>query len=72
MVKVKRNGTKTLNTRIQPATPGDAIVISGISGKFPNAENVAELTQKLNDKVENYIQVSADVLNLNCTAFRVV
>lgn len=51
MAKVKRNGTRTQKTRIQPATPGDEIVISGISGKFPNANNVAEYSKKLYDKV---------------------
>jgi len=31
---------------------GDEIVISGISGKFPSSDNVAELTQNLYNKVD--------------------
>lgn len=45
----------TVNARIYPACADDEIVISGIAGKFPNAKNVSELSQKLYNKV-NRIQ----------------
>lgn len=43
---------KTLAARIKPATAADEIVISGISGKFPSANNVAEFSAKLYNKVD--------------------
>lgn len=51
MSDVKSNGVRTVDARVRPATPGDEIVISGISGKFPNAENVTEFAKKLYNKV---------------------
>lgn len=52
MAEVKVNGVKTVvNGRVRPATPGDEIVISGISGKFPSAKNVSEFAHKLYNKV---------------------
>lgn len=33
-------------------TPGDEIVISGISGRFPNAENMQEFSFNLYNKVD--------------------
>lgn len=38
-------------SRIFPETDGDDIVISGISGKFPNCHNVAEYEYNLYNKV---------------------
>lgn len=46
-----KRGTKTVNARVHAATPDDEIVISGISGKFPNAKNVAEFSNYLYNKV---------------------
>lgn len=50
MSKVKRSA-KTLKSRIEPTTQGDEIVISGISGKFPSAKNVAQFAMNLYNKV---------------------
>lgn len=54
MTEVKQNGVKLLDARVRAATPGDEIVICGVSGKFPNAENVAEFARKLYNKVRKY------------------
>lgn len=51
MTEVKQNGVKLPDARVRAATPGDEIVICGVSGKFPNAENVAEFARKLYNKV---------------------
>lgn len=51
MVKVELNGVRAADARIRAATPGDEIVISGISGRFPTARNVTEFTHKLYNKV---------------------
>lgn len=40
-----------LLSRTHAATPGDEIVISGISGKFPNSQNVEEFAENLYNKV---------------------
>lgn len=40
-----------LFTRTHPKTPGDDIVITGISGKFPNAKNTEEFKYNLYNKV---------------------
>lgn len=37
--------------RINPICEADEIVITGVSGKFPNAKNVAEFSDKLYNKV---------------------
>lgn len=50
MAKIKRS-VNTLESRVYPVTPGDEIVISGISGKFPSAKNVAEFAYNLYNKV---------------------
>lgn len=47
--QVKSNNKKY--SRVYPETEGDEIVISGMAGKFPNCENVAELQYKLYNKV---------------------
>ncbi|XP_055326066.1 fatty acid synthase-like [Sitodiplosis mosellana] len=52
MSEVKPNSGKTVDARIRAASPGDEIVITGVSGKFPNAENVAEFAKKLYNKVD--------------------
>ncbi len=48
------NHEKRLLTKSQPALPGEEIVISGISGKFPNAENIQVFSDKLYSKVRIY------------------
>lgn len=40
-----------LLSRTHAATPDDEIVISGISGKFPNSRNVEEFAENLYNKV---------------------
>lgn len=50
MVKKGHNG-RAMDSRSRPASPNDNIVISGISGKFPSARNVAEFGEKLYKKV---------------------
>ncbi|XP_055308879.1 fatty acid synthase-like, partial [Sitodiplosis mosellana] len=52
MAEAKLNDVKTVDARIRPATPGDEIVISGVSGKFPSARNVTEFAHKLYNKVD--------------------
>ncbi|KAL9890872.1 fatty acid synthase-like [Glossina fuscipes fuscipes] len=49
-VQVKSKDKKF--SRIYPETDGDEIVISGMSGKFPSCENVAELKYKLYNKID--------------------
>lgn len=51
MANVNPNGVKTVDARIRPATPGDEIVISGVSGRFPSAKTVTEFAHKLYSKV---------------------
>lgn len=41
---------KRAATRIKPISEGDEIVISGISGRFPNAANFTEFSEKLYNK----------------------
>lgn len=40
-----------LNSRMFPLTPDDDIVVSGISGKFPNSKNILEFEENLYNKV---------------------
>lgn len=40
-----------LYSRMFPLTPDDEIVVSGMSGKFPNSRNVAEFESNLYNKV---------------------
>lgn len=47
----KRKVYKSSNTNPAAVTPSDEIVISGISGKFPNSDNVEELAYHLYNKV---------------------
>ena len=53
------NGVKHLPTRkltkSERPLPGEEIVISGIAGKFPNAENVQVLSDKLYSKVSQHM-----------------
>lgn len=42
---------KTIEARIRAESADDEIVISGISGKFPKAKNVAQLSHNLYNKV---------------------
>lgn len=37
---------------VYPEDDGDEIVISGISGRFPNSENVAALAHNLYNKID--------------------
>lgn len=53
MAEVNQNGMKDVDSRVFAATPGDEIVISGISGKYPSAKNVSELAYKLYNKVRD-------------------
>lgn len=46
---------RTIESRIKPATEGDEIVITGISGKFPSAKNMAEFESNLYNKVDMVI-----------------
>lgn len=49
---------KISSSRIRVSDPDDEIVISGISGKFPNAENVEEFARNLYNKVnKSHLQV---------------
>lgn len=43
-----------LYSRMFPLTPDDDIVVSGISGKFPNSKNVSEFEKNLYNKVGVY------------------
>lgn len=45
-------GFQTVDARIWPESADDEIVISGISGKFPKARNMAEFEHKLYNKVK--------------------
>lgn len=40
-----------MHSRTFPLTPDDDIVVSGISGKFPNSRNFAEFESNLYNKV---------------------
>lgn len=40
------------NSRAVFSDPGDEIVISGVSGRFPNANNVKEFAEKLYNKID--------------------
>lgn len=40
-----------LYARTHPATPDDDIVITGVSGSFPNSKNVEEFAHNLYNKV---------------------
>lgn len=42
---------RSIGARIWPQTPGDEIVISGISGKFPSSRNLTEFGHNLFNKV---------------------
>lgn len=41
-----------LFSRAYPLTPGDEIVISGISGRYPNSDNIHEFAHNLYNKVD--------------------
>lgn len=45
------NGCTTNKSRIFASSPDDEIVISGMAGRFPNSDNVAELSYHLYNKV---------------------
>lgn len=40
------------STRAYPATPEDEIVISGISGRFPNSDNMCDFSHNLYNKID--------------------
>ena len=44
---------QNLHSRIFPSTLDDEIVVSGISGKFPNSKNIAEFESNLYNKVRS-------------------
>lgn len=39
------------HTRVFPETPGDEIVVSGVSGRYPSCDNVEEFSHNLYNKV---------------------
>ena len=41
-----------LFSRVYPLTPGDEIVISGISGRYPNSDNIHEFAHNLYNKID--------------------
>jgi fatty acid synthase, animal type len=41
-----------LYSRVYPLTPEDEIVISGISGRFPNSKNISDFGDNLYNKVD--------------------
>lgn len=43
-----------VHARARPLNPGDEIVISGISGKFPNSQNLEEFANNLYNKVNHF------------------
>lgn len=50
---------KTCSSRVKAQSPGDEIVISGISGKFPNSKNLAEFSHNLYNKVSFIISIAS-------------
>lgn len=44
--------TKSTKKSYKPPQPGEEIVISGISGRFPDSDNVEELKKNLLNKVD--------------------
>lgn len=47
----EKRQVRTINSRIFAPSPDDEIVITGISGKFPNSKNLAEFSHNLYNKV---------------------
>lgn len=58
--KVTMNGSRT-QARAKPLDPDDEIVITGISGKFPNSENVEEFAKNLYNKVKPLLLRSSGI-----------
>lgn len=52
------------NFRVFPKSPGDEIVISGISGRYPECDNVEELSYNLYNKVLS-AKIAFDLFDLN-------
>lgn len=42
---------KRAETRVHPISKDDEIVVTGVSGRFPNSSNVAEFSHNLYHKV---------------------
>lgn len=42
---------KRAETRVHPISEDDEIVVTGVSGRFPNSSNVAEFSDNLYNKV---------------------
>lgn len=42
---------KRAQTRVHPLSDDDEIVVTGVSGRFPNASNVAQFSDNLYNKV---------------------
>lgn len=55
-------------TRAYPPLPGEEIVISGVSGRFPSSRNIAEFSHNLYNKVSEYENVKDYVIK-NVTLF---
>lgn len=47
----EKRQVRTISARVFAPSPDDEIVISGISGKFPNSKNLAEFSHNLYNKV---------------------
>lgn len=54
-----------LYARTHPATPDDDIVISGVSGSFPNSKNVEEFAHNLYNKVCGSHRIDVDRFLVN-------
>lgn len=62
----EKRQVRTIKSRIHAPSPDDEIVISGISGKFPNSKNLAEFSHNL------YNKVNVDDDSVNCFFFFVL
>lgn len=60
MENKEQNGG-VMSSRTRASCPNDEIVISGISGKFPSAKNVAEFANKLYKKVGNSMNTQIQI-----------
>lgn len=61
---MSNKSVKTVGTRIWAASSDDEIVISGISGKFPNSKNLTEFSYNLYNKVKKYSGILVIVVKL--------
>lgn len=59
-----QNGYHKRTSRIFPETDEDDIVVSGISGRFPNSRSISEYEYNLYNKVQFSIISGLNILNL--------